>query len=243
MTRAIWYRHWLEIRGGLLVAAVIVGVFAVLLYPVFVLTSSAALDEARVISGYFAAFGDLLGPFGSERYFPWGAHVWICGLTAYMVGVFLAGSGIRSNSLTPFHPSHLYTLTLPVSRTRLLCTRFAASCAATVALYAAMLVVHVAVLIVMGRELPLVAMAASSALAVGLVLVILAVIGSLQTWDDRVAGLVFVVALVVATLFAWQPTLRYLASQAVPWTALAWIGAITTTALALAALVAQRKDF
>ena len=102
---------------------------------------------------------------GPARFLPWAAHTWVSTGAAVIVGIFLAGTGIRTNGFQPGHRSMYYTLTLPISRFGLIWTRFASACAAVYVLFAAMLVLDCAVLLVMRQPVPLGPMAMSSFLA------------------------------------------------------------------------------
>lgn len=243
MPRAIWYRHWLEIRGGLLVAALIVALMC-LAYPIFVFEAARVFARTSGLEGgALEVFAEPLPSLGAERFFPWAAHAWLCGAVAWSIGLFLGGTGIRSNSFEPRHPSVVHTLTLPVSRLDLLWTRFAASCAATLVLLAAMLVVNCAVMLVVGRPVPLGAMAASSALSGLILVVVLAVLGMVMVWDDRFVGFVFPVALLVAIVYGWPAMARFVGSPGVPWNALVVLLPVAAAALAVTAVTAARRDF
>src|SRR6185437_11333611 len=96
---------------------------------------------------------------------PWAAHTWASAGAAIIVGIFLAGTGVRTNGFQPGHPSMYYTLTLPISRFELIWTRFASACVAVYVLYAATLVADCAILLVMRQQVPLGPMAVSGFLA------------------------------------------------------------------------------
>jgi hypothetical protein len=160
----IWYRHWIEIRSGLCVAAVFMTLMCLLfLVEVFGGTSSYA-HTGQIVSA-LNALTPQLAAMGPERFLPWGAHTWASAAAAVMVGIFLAGTGIRTNGFQPGHLSMYYTLTLPISRFELMWTRFVSACAAVYVLFAGMLVVDCAILLMMRQPVPFGRMALSSFLA------------------------------------------------------------------------------
>jgi len=239
----IWYRHWIEMRGGLRVAAV----FIALMCPLFQLAVRGGTNwyahSGRIIQELNALTPELTA-MGPANFLPWGAHTWVSAAAAVIVGIFLAGTGIRTNGFQPGHSSIHYTLTLPISRYELIWTRFAGSCAAVYVLFAAMLVVDCAVLLVMRQPVPLGPMAVSSFLAGLLVVPIMAVFGVLiPLWKEQISGLLFVVAITAAIRWAWAPILRFAGSPGIPWL---WIGTIvlvTGAALSTAAILARHEEF
>ena len=239
----IWYRHWIEMRGGFRVAAI----FMALLCPLFQLMvrggTSWYARSGRIISELNALAPQVFA-MGPEQFLPWAAYTWVCAASAIIVGIFLAGTGIRTNGFQPGHSSIYYTLTLPISRFELIWTRFASACAAVYALFAALLVVDCAILALMRQPVPLGPMAASSFLAGLFVVGVMAVFGVLiPLWREGVSGLLFVLAISAAIHWGWASILRYAGSLDIPWT---WIGAILLLAVAglsSAAMLARRQEF
>jgi hypothetical protein len=239
---AVWYRHWLEIRAGLLVAFIFITVLS-LFYPVFLVGSSDWFAQAGAITKELSVFASQFPAMGSERFFPWGAHAWICSAAALFVYIPLWGTGIRTNNLQPGHASLYYTLTLPISRFGLIWTRFLTSCTATFLLFAAMLFFDCTVLLLMGRPVPLGPMAASSFLAGLLVLPALAVFGLLSLLDEKHAGWVLVAAVYAEIRWAWTPATGFIAGEVSPWNTIATIFLIVAATLLIARVVAHKKDF
>lgn len=97
-----------------------------------------------------------------------------------MATLALAGTGFDS-LLLPSGAAVAYTLTLPVSRTRLICTRLAAALAATVLAGALLAAAGAAVLLARGHGIPLVPVAQSLALGAALAAALLAIVGALLT--------------------------------------------------------------
>lgn len=241
MTRAILYRHWLEVRGKLIAG----GIVGILL---------SILDVAAV------SFGTQPGSEG----FPLVAHIWLSGVAALFAGLFLGGTGIRTDTIEPGHPSLYYTLTLPVSRFALIWTRSAIALAATLALFAAMLVAVLIALLTTGLGVPPGEMAKAS-LLIGLLAVPLqAVVGLLAPmWDDRLRPLALALALsvvafsVIAYLnydpgdlpwlvlgLPWlAPAMAFIGSPPDPWHALGAAVLIVALSLSISTLIARRRDF
>jgi hypothetical protein len=239
----IWYRHWIEMRGGLFVAAILMA-FMSLLCQLFVSGGTNWFAHSGRIIKELDALTPHLAAMGPAHFLPWGAHTWASAAAAVMVGIFLAGTGIRTNGFQPGHLSMYYTLTLPISRFELIWTRFASACAAVYVLFAAMLVVDCAVLLVMRQPVPLRPMAMSSFLAGLLVVAVMAVFGVLiPLWKEQVSGLLFVLAISAAVHWGWPSILRFAGSQDIPWL---WIGVIflvTGGALSTAGVLARRQEF
>jgi hypothetical protein len=185
-----------------------------------------------------------LAAMGPAHFLPWGAHTWASAAAAVMVGIFLAGTGIRTNGFQPGHLSRYYTLTLPISRFELIWTRFASACAAAYVLFAAMLVVDCAVLLVMGLPVPFGPMAASSFLAGLLVVAVMAVFGVLvPLWKEQVSALLFVLAISAAVHWGWPSILRFAGSLDIPWLSIGALLLFTGGALSTAAILARRQEF
>ncbi len=239
----IWYRHWIEIRGGLCVAAILMA-FMSLLFPVILSGGTGWFARTGRIIHELDALTPQLPAMGPAEFLPWAAHTWVCAAAAVMVGIFLAGTGIRTNGFQPGHLSMYYTLTLPISRFELIWTRFASACAAGYVLFAAMLVVDCAVLLVTRQPVPLGPMAESSCLAGLLVVAVMAVFGVLiPLWKEQVSGLLFVLAISAAVHWGWPSILRFAGSLEIPWL---WIGTIllvTFGALSAAAVLARHQEF
>jgi len=239
----IWYRHWIEMRGGLCVAAGCV-VIICLLYPLSVHGSADWFDQSGRFSNELKPFGARMGKMDSPLFLSWGIHAWFSSAAAVIVGIFLGGTGIRTSGFQPGHRSMYYTLMLPVSRFGLIWTRFASACAAVYALLATMLAIDCATLLIMGRTVPLGPMAVSSFLAGLLVVAVLAVFGLLlPLWNEQVSALVFVAAIGAAMKWAWVPITGFTGSQDIPWLTIGAIFLVTGAALSAAAMLARNQDF
>jgi len=239
----IWYRHWIEMRGGVRVAAGCM-VVACLLFSLVVSGSTSWYAKTGRIIIELNALIPQLTEVGPARFMPWGAHTYASAAAAVMVGLFLGGTGIRTNGFQPGHLSMYYTLTLPISRFELIWTRFASASAALYVLFAAMLVVDCAILILMRQPVPLGPMAVSSFLAGFLVVPVMAVFGVLvPLWKEQVSGLLFALAIGAAVHWAWPSILIFAGSQDIPWLSIGAIILITGAALSSAAILARRQEF
>lgn len=212
--RAVWYRHWLEHAGAALVA----------------LGVAAPLCVAYGVAVYR----------GRD---PLVAHVVSATAAAWFLPLFLHGTGIRTNDLQPGHRSLYYTLTLPVPRSVLVWTRFAVACASATVLQALMLGINAATLTLVGSLVPFGAMAAASTVATLLMLTVVAAIGLMNLWDDRIGLLGFPVAFIVVMLVGWRGAVGLIASVPVPWSSVATMGVAIGTMLALTMLLARTRDF
>ncbi len=237
MTRAIWYRHWLEIRFPVTIAGIVVALLCLLAVTVVWLGAA--------------------GPPRELDRSPWVAgHIWSSGAVVLFLGLLLWGSGVR----TAGHPSLYYTLTLPAARFTLIWTRFAVGAAATAALFAALLAAGAAALLVAGRGAPLGAMATTSVLAGLLAVSLQAVLLLLSLWDtERLGAPTLTSGVVVGSFVGWSlgkvisdntepydltpAVLSVIASQTAPWNIAGVLVLIVAASLCLAAVTARRRDF
>ncbi len=233
MTRAIWYRHWLEIRFPVTIAGIAVALLCVIHVTVVSLDATAALESHRVAG--------IAGP------------VWSSGAVVLFL-LLLWGTGVRTGG----HPSLYYTLTLPAARFTLIWTRFAVAAAAIAVLFAALLTAGVVALLVTGRGVPLGAMAASAVLAVLVAVALQAVMLLLSLWNEQLAPIVFIAGFfafmwslgnvvndnTTALTYRWALAARsVLAGDAAPWSVAGVLVLIVAASLCLAAVTARRQDF
>jgi len=212
---AVWYRHWLEHAGAVLVALGSV----VFLGVAFVLAVTVVGRDPSVAHAFYAA------------------------LAAWILPLFLHGTGVRTNDLLPGHPSLLYTLTLPVPRSRLVLTRFAVACVSGALLQGLLLVVDTVATALLGHSVPVGAMATASLLATVLLLAVVAVIGVVNLWDDRLAQWVVLMAIIGLALGGFVRTTGLIGSAVVPWTAVGVTGAVAVASVALTTLIARTREF
>lgn len=181
----IWYRHWLELRT--LIFALCAGaVISAWWYHGAVAEGFLQLevgDTPRVLRWFSA----LVPVMGREWVLVWGAHVIASHVLAMLLPWVLAGTGLGYTAFSSVAPwstpadsrAVFYTLALPLSRYRLIGTRFASAAAASFLIFAVYLAAHVGVLIASGRAVPFWPMAAASLAAALLVSASAAVISVL----------------------------------------------------------------
>ncbi|MCY4510830.1 MAG: hypothetical protein OXG35_28285 [Acidobacteria bacterium] len=242
MTRAIWYRHWLEIRLPVTIVGIAVAPLCLLLVMAALLGDLPPEVERPWVSGHIS-LSFLLVLVGSPALGATGVRT---GMTGHPSLAFWA-AGVWTGAPGP--PSLYYTLTLPAARFTLIWTRFVVGAAATVALFTALLAAGTAPLLATGRSAPLGAMAATSVVAGLLAVALQAVNVLLSLWNERLDGTVFVagfVVLVTAASYGWTSTtlaVMVMADEAAPWSVARIPVLIVAASLCLAAITARRHDF
>jgi hypothetical protein len=227
MLAAVLYRHWLELR--FLVLAILGPWLALCFVTAFLVIALApAIPPVHV-------------------------HAWALSMAVVLAGLVFGGTGIRSG-LEIAHRSVYYTLTLPVSRFMLSCTRLCAAAAIAFALVLGVFLAVVAALWFAGHAVPLRALAASMLLGfaaaattqalVGLVLplvterfgpgllslmpvgVILAIV---RTFDDGSSG--------------WAHVVRFLEFQPERWDLIGALLLVILCSMMAAAVLVRVRDF
>lgn len=225
----IWYRHWLEMRKGLL--------FMAGLWLFVGLTVTEPFNSLRVDSWH--SFSDPLGQELTEmrlgqaigdEVLVWAEFAGRILPFTLMATLVLAGSGLRS-LLSVFDTSAIYTLTLPISRTRLVWTRLVAALGATVLAGLLVSAASSAILLARGYSVPLVPVAQSFALGVVCVATSLAVVGALVTSMRYWLALPTFMALFASTSMPISYIVAAPARGEAPWGLLA--ACVTITALAV----------
>lgn len=166
---ATWYRYWLELRLPLLIAVAGIAVSA-WKYASAIGARFAQLQADGVADG-LRQFESLVPPMGPEWVIVWGTHAGLCLTVAMMLPWIVSGTGIGDTSFAssfsdptrwPTSRGTLYTLSLPMSRFRLIWTRLTALALATLVVFGVQLAAHVGVLLVLGHAAPVWPMAAAS---------------------------------------------------------------------------------
>ncbi len=227
----IWYRHWLELRSGLVVmAGLSLFVGLTVTGPFHSLEFGQALTETRLgqtIGNEVLVWAEFAG-----RILPF----------IFVATAALAGAGFDS-LLWPSGAAATYTLTLPVSRTRLICTRLAAALAVAVLAGVLLSAAGAAILLARGHSIPLVPVAQSFALGVTLAAALLAVVGALVTLiGHRWTWLAFL-ALFAATIWPISYIVAGPARGDVPWVALIACLTIIPPAVAFTVHMASAKEY
>ena len=232
-TSAVFYRHWLDTRGGLLVTGIATAIVS--LIAVVVVSSAGSGREA----------------------FALGAHAWTTAIVALVAAMTLNGSGIRTPDFQGDHPSLQFTLTLPVARPSWILTRFAANLAGTIFPVAVLLVVDVVAFLVVRGDAPIGRMLHAS-LTIGLVALMTGTVTGLllPIWREWM-GVVGAVAIFVAMILfgsnalngyspnpGWPRPIQTLTeSPPDAWTMLGSTVLILAVLVGLAVAIARRQDF
>ncbi len=238
----IWYRHWLEVRWGLVI---LVG--ALVLF-----------GEASPFSVDFSAVTDLResDPVGRYLLVAQAAHAMTRGeLLAWssyaeqvwihfvLAGLFTAGLGYVSTTHPGGH-SVFYTLALPISRVRLIGTRLAASFFAAVLSMVFGLGQYAVTLAWQERPIPWPELIESFVSGIPLAVAWVAFVAALLTVTQRwwwfvIAALLLVVGALPAQMFVVQ----YTAYGHVPWLWLTLIVALAGAAISFTLCRAPRREF
>jgi hypothetical protein len=160
----------------------------------------------------------------------------------FVAALALAGNGVSTLMLSP-HASVTYTLTLPVSRTRLIWTRLVAGLGVAVAAGALACAVGAAILIARGHSVPLVPVAQSFALAVALVATLLTVLGALVTSTPHWLAMLAFLAVFLSTMVPISYTVAAPARGAVPWGPLAACLVIIPLAIAFTVYRVSAQEY
>ena len=227
----IWYRHWLEMRTGLAVMAGL-GLFVGLTVtgPFHSLEFGQELVETRL--------GQAIG----DQVLVWAEFAGRILPFIFVATLALAGAGFDT-FLHPSGASATYTLTLPVSRIRLICTRLVAALGMTVLAGVLLSAAGAAVLVVRGYSVPFVPVAQSFAIGVTLAAALLAVAGVLVTRiGNRWAWLAFM-ALFLATMLPISYIVAGPARGDVPWVSLIACLAITPPSVAFTVYTASAREY
>jgi hypothetical protein len=173
----------------------------------------------------------------------WTLHSIFVVLGAIGLGQFIWGNGIRPNSLSANHPSIYHTLSLPVSRTTLVLSRYLFAVGGAAVLMVLMLFLNSVTLRLFGHAVPLAEMGAISLMGFLGLCAITAAYGFLGVISDNFAGGLMAIMIVAVAAFAWTPVFGAIAGG--PFVS-AWAEGFTACAAALllaTVYLAKRRDF
>ena len=173
----------------------------------------------------------------------WAAFTDQMAFFAWAVGLALIGNGLRT-ALAPRHASINYTLTLPVSRSRLIWTHQAASCAVAVIAAALTLAAQCVILLARGYNVPFIPLAVSIAFGTLFVIAWTAILGALtmvmhEIWAFLAASVLFVVSI----RWIWLTVTALPAYGEFPWISVAALLSITALALAFSLSQSRQQEF
>lgn len=235
--RAIWYRQWLELRW----APFLLLAMMVLFFP---LSSTNALrwDVWLALPGH--PFGPELAetPLGAaigNQVTVWARFAGRIPWLGFVAAWILAGNGVRGLLESPSNASAAYTLTLPVSRRRLVLTRFLAGLGISVLVMGLVAGIDLLISIGRGEAVPFAPVAESLALGIVAIAALLAIGGALAAAMPRfyVAPPMVYLVLFLSSLVPIHYIAAAPARGQVPWGLLA--GCLALTGLALAVTVQQ----
>jgi hypothetical protein len=233
----IWYRHWLETRGVLLLLVV-----SVLLLAGPRADMLAIGPENPTRFGREMLQSPLARELGRDSLLAWSAFAERIFTSVFLSGLFLAGSGLRSQGFSG-HQGLECTLTLPIARAKVIGTRLAASFIGAVLMGALVLSAHAVDLLLRGIDVPLAPMAQSFAFSVPMAMAWTAFMGAAVTflrplWALLSSLLGFALAFPVRYVVTTFP-----ARGEVPWEALAGVVAFAGLVVAFTLRMGPDREF
>lgn len=227
MLGPILYRHWLDLR------------FMVV----------ASLAPWIVFCGLTALVVVAISPDAS----PVAVHAWALSIGVVAAGLAFGGTGVRPG-LEINHRSVYYTLTLPVSRFMLGWTRLCAGAGVAGVFVLGLFATVVAALWLAGRDVPLVSMAVSMLLGLGVAVGIQATVGLAlplvtERFSPAVMSLIpFGVILQVGRALddrstGWMQVVRFLEFEPARWDIVGLLLAGVVSSLVAAAVLMRVRDF
>jgi hypothetical protein len=234
----VWYRHWLEIRGVLLLLVISVLLLAGPRANLF------RFDDSENPS---TSFGRemLQSPLGDtlDEDALWAAYAERIWTSAFLAGIFLAGNGLRSLGL-PGNQAIDYTLTLPIARTKVIWTRFTVAFIGALFAGALTLAAHVANLLFEGRPVPLAPMLESFAFGIPALAAWIAVMGACITFLGKLWVFLGSVLLGLPLFIPVRDAVSASPSRGdVPWAALGAFVVVTGLAVALTLRKGPGKEY
>lgn len=228
----IWYRHWLELRWRLpwvLAGGVLLG-----LWP-----QDGLWDNMHRWPGDTASV-----PADSAAWFSFVSRAW---LLSFMGAIVLSGNGFRTwymDSVGPSDVSLAFTLSLPLSRTRLMWTRMIGSWVAVAGALAAATLTQFAWLSLAGQPVPVSALTASAAMLAVAAAAWVVVCAALLMPTRLVWGvLAYVPAVLVCSPLTISAATTWTAGGRSPWLALAALAVIAAACAAYMRRAARTREF
>ncbi len=239
----IWYRHWLELRIAILVAS-LGAVVSSWKYAGAIADGLLKLD-AGTSPTIFRLFEGLVPTMGPEGVLVWGTHATYSFTLAMLVPFAFAGAGIGvqdffSSSLMPSWRTAFFTLSLPVSRFRLLWTRLATAAVATLLVFAIYLFAHVAILFSLGQVAPWAPMIAVSFAAALLAMAWTALVSLMHRFHPVVYP-AFVIPILLTTLISRTVT-PGLADGGVSLGLIAFAGIVVAVVLSVLTAITRQAE-
>jgi len=228
------YKYWLEFRLRLLVVAAY-AIWTGVITPEWAKLSPAVANE-------------LLGTRLPQSIEPESLSAWVAlagqmSFFTWAIALCLMGNGLRTAFL-PRHPSISYTLTLPVSRSRLISTHQALNCASALIAAALTLAVRFAATWWSGDRIPFIPLGVSIALSTLFVIAWNTLLSALsmvmhELWTILVALPIFV----ISNRWIWVTVTALPAYGEFPWLSVAALLSITALALAFSLHQSREQEF
>ena len=230
----IWYRYWLEIRSRLLALAMIA-----------VCIGSITPDwEKRGGFGNDLMLNSPLGhSLGTDKVLIWITFTNTISFFAWTAGLCLMGNGL-STAWQRHHSSVNYTLTLPVSRQRLIGIYQFGNCVAGLGVTFLALASYCVVLLLQGHEVPIVPLGFSLAFGSLFVIAWMTILSGLtlvmhEVWAVLASSVLFLISI------PWvRSTVTLLPAYGeFPWISVAALVTISVLALAFSLSVSREQEF
>lgn len=235
----IWYRHWLEIRRGLVV---LVGALVLFSFSAD-FSAETDLRESDPVGRYLLAAQAARAMTRGEL-LAWGSYAEQVWIHFVLAGLLTAGLGYGSTTQWGGR-SVLYTLALPISRVWLIGTRLAASFFAAVVSMAFGLGLYIVTLAWQELSIPWTELLQSFLSGIPLAVTWVALVGAVltvtQRWWSFVIGALLLV--VVWALPAQMFVVQYVAYGHVPWLWLTLTVALAGAAISFTLYRAPRREF
>jgi hypothetical protein len=230
----LWYRYWIEFRFRLLVVAAY-AIWTGIITPEWAKLSPAAANE-------------LLGTRLPQSIGPESLNAWVAlagqmSFFTWAIALCLMGNGLRTAFL-PRHPSISYTLTLPVSRSRLISTQQALNCASALIAAALTLAVRFAAMWLRGDRIPFVPLGVTIALATLFVIAWNTFLSALSMVIHELWSIVVTIPIFVASnRWIWGTVTAFPAYGEFPWLSVAALLTIIVLALAFSLSQSRIQEF
>jgi hypothetical protein len=229
--RAIWYRHWLELRWPVAVLCALT-LAAAIGYGFAVESAAGYLARSGKLTQEIARYEAIRQMSRGPQLVPLGVHTFFVAFLAIWGSSLFRGNGLDTHTRGNWtrHGSLYFTVSLPLSRSWIVASRTAAGVAALACVLTVSLAVHVIALLMIGEPIPIVAMATTTLLGVvaGLALISFGAALSLVT-SEWVGGLTtFAITNALWwTHGGWNRTLDFVAGRSL----LALAGVIVSSVL------------
>jgi hypothetical protein len=233
----IWYRHWLEIRSRLPALALVLLLAA---WPGMGLNGATSFEQTGRV------FREVVGtPLAQsiemENLFVWATFAERIPVLAWVAAFCLAGSVFGR---PPRDLSVYYTLSLPVSRRRLIWTRQMAGFAVALLVSLLMLAVQCAILLFQGRDIPFSPLITSLAFGLPVLMAWIAVMGAVNLVMNEFWALLAVSPLLLLSLrFGFYTVTAFPARGDLPWDSMSALVAITALCVTFSISWGPNKEF